>query len=42
MESPKELITQTFEKLIIEWSPSITLKEGLKSKLEIKGKELWG
>ncbi len=28
--------------LILEWSPSITLKEGLRAQIKISGIELWG
>ena len=41
-EAPEELITKGMGELIILWSPSITLKEGLKAKLSIKGIELYG
>lgn len=42
IKSPKELSSQGVEELILEWSPSVTLKEGLKAILRIKGIELWG
>jgi len=42
LEAPIELIAQAIGELIIEWKPSITLKEGLKTPLRIKGIELWG
>lgn len=42
ISAPKELPAQSNDKLIIKWSPSVTLKEGLKAQLRIKGKELWG
>ena len=42
MEAPEELSAFTSDKLIIKWSPSITLKEGLKAQLDIKGVEIWG
>jgi len=41
IEAPKELLPNENNKLIIEWNPSITLKEGLKTKLKITGNELW-
>jgi hypothetical protein len=40
-EAPIEILAEQTEKLIINWSPSITLKQGLKANLFIKGKELW-
>ena len=39
---PTELMPQTVGELIIEWKASVTLKEGLKAVLHVKGKELWG
>ena len=42
LKSPNELTAQAVGDLVIEWSPSVTLKEGLKSQLKIKGTELWG
>jgi hypothetical protein len=42
LEYPQDLTAQTVGKLIIEWNPSITLKEGLKANLRVSGKELWG
>lgn len=42
IKSPVELSANFSEELILEWSPSITLKTGLKAKLRIKGIELWG
>jgi hypothetical protein len=42
IESPEELAPQTDDTIILEWSPSITLKEGLKTMLRVQGIELWG
>ncbi len=42
LKSPQELTAQTVGELIIEWKASVTLKEGLKAVLHVKGKELWG
>jgi hypothetical protein len=42
VDAPKELSAQAVAELIVEWSPSVTLKEGLRTRLRIKGKELWG
>lgn len=41
-KAPEELPTNAVDELIIEWNPSITLKQGLKARLRIKGIELWG
>ena len=38
---PQELLLNEAKQLIIEWKPSITLKQALKTKLEIKGFELY-
>jgi hypothetical protein len=42
IKAPVELMAHTGEELVLEWSPSITLKEGLKARLRISGIELWG
>jgi len=42
LEAPKELEAHAVSELIFEWSPSVTLKEGLKAKLNVTGIELWG
>ena len=42
IEAPLELESQAVGEIILEWNPSITLKEGLKTRLRVKGKELWG
>lgn len=42
LEAPEELAPQAVGELKVEWKPSITLKEGLKTSLKITGKELWG
>ena len=41
-EAPKIINRNSVAKLIIEWTPSITLKEGLKASLNVKGVEIWG
>lgn len=41
-EAPKVINKNSVAKLIIEWTPSITLKEGLKASLNLKGAEIWG
>ena len=42
IEFPIELKPNEHAKLVLEWTPSITLKEGLKAVLRIRGIELWG
>ena len=42
IEAPKNLNAKEVRELTIEWSPSITLKEGLKASLRIRSIELWG
>ena len=42
IEAPKELTAQAIDELTLEWNPSITLKEGLKTQLRVTGAELWG
>ena len=42
IKSPTNMEIGEIAELIIKWSPSVTLKEGLKTLIEIKGKELWG
>ena len=42
IKAPKELGMKKSNELVIEWKPKITLKEGLKTILHIKGIELWG
>ena len=42
IESPDELLPNASGELKIKWRPSITLKEGLKANLCIRGIELWG
>ena len=42
VEAPKELISKAVAELVIEWSPSVILKQGLKARLNISGIELWG
>ena len=39
---PDALPPSASGELVVEWSPSITLKEGLKVEVNITGKELWG
>jgi hypothetical protein len=41
VESPKIIDAEKSGELVIEWKPSITLKEGLKTQLEINATELW-
>ena len=42
ISAPKDLLPQANSEFIIEWNPSVTLKEGLQARVSIKGKELWG
>lgn len=42
IKNPEEMLPESKETLIIEWSPKVTLKEGLETQLKIKGEELWG
>lgn len=41
-EAPHELLAYASDKIVIKWEASVTLKEGLKAILHVKGKELWG
>ena len=41
-KSPEELEAHENSQLVLSWSPSVTLKEGLKARLRISGIELWG
>jgi len=41
-KAPQNLSKKTSEELKIKWTPSVTLKEGLKAELNIRGVELWG
>jgi len=42
LDFPEKLQANKNGELLIEWNPSITLKEGLKAQLKISGTELWG
>lgn len=42
IEFPEELHSNSIGELLIEWSPSVTLKQGLRATLKVNGKELWG
>ncbi len=42
LSAPKEMSAQAVDELVVEWSPSITLKDGLKAQLRVRGEELWG
>jgi hypothetical protein len=41
LTAPKDLNPEQSGRLLVEWSPSVTLKEGLKTQLLINGKEIW-
>jgi hypothetical protein len=38
---PTALKENEVDELLVEWNPEVTLKEGLKTNLEVTGKELW-
>jgi len=42
IEAPEELKSQESARIIFEWKPSITLKEGLRAIIRVTGEELWG
>jgi hypothetical protein len=42
VEAPKEMKSHAKAKLVLSWTPSITLKEGLKARLCIMGLEIYG
>lgn len=42
VEAPMELNPQTVEEIVIRWDASITIKEGLKTKINITAKEIYG
>lgn len=42
LEYPEELSAYAIGEIRIKWSPSVTLKEGLKAPLKITAKEQWG
>ena len=39
--APKVLSNYEKAELVVEWKPSVTIKRGLKTSLEIKGYEVW-
>ena len=41
LKSPTTLNPCGIDELILEWTPAVTLKQGLKTTLKIAGKELW-
>lgn len=41
VEAPRELDPRSVGTILIEWSPSITLKQGLKTQIKITARELW-
>jgi len=42
VEAPMELYPQTEEEIVIRWDCSVTLREGLKTKINITAKEIYG
>ena len=41
IDAPRELETGDMGVLVLEWNPSVTIKEGLKARFVILAKELW-
>ena len=41
VKSPQVMQRRETAELILKWCPSITLKQGLKTIIEVDGKELW-
>lgn len=41
ISAPEELVSKAIAELVLEWHPSVTLKQGLKARLNISGIELW-
>ena len=41
LKYPESLDPEEIGLLIVEWKPSVTLKEGLRTTLQIEGKEIW-
>jgi len=41
IDFPKELDTNESSKLILSWTPSVTLKKGLKAQISITGEQLY-
>jgi len=41
MDAPTELESAQTGVLVLEWSPSVTLKEGLRAGISVEGIELW-
>ena len=41
LEAPKELGSKESAKLVVEWEPSVTVKQGLKTLLKVQASELW-
>lgn len=42
VKAPTDMISQSLAEIIFKWSPTVTLKEGLRASLHIQGKSLWG
>ena len=42
IEAPIDMPAKAIAELIIRWTPSITLKQGLQTRLRVSGMELWG
>lgn len=41
LEAPTELSKKESSKLVVEWEPSVTVKQGLQTLLKISASELW-
>jgi hypothetical protein len=41
ISAPTEIKSQEVAKLVLEWKPSVTLKQGLKEELKITGYEIY-
>lgn len=42
IKAPKNMTYSAVEELIIEWSPSVTLEEGLKTNIKVTGRRIIG
>jgi hypothetical protein len=41
IQAPEQMQPLERHEIILEWTPSVTLKEGLKTELKLNGIELW-
>lgn len=42
IEAPLMMESKAIKPLVLSWTPSVTLRQGLKTQLSIVGTELWG